>query len=77
MSWSNIDNAYKTQDFNSKQGKQFNKDKMIEMQNGTCNIMEGFTEARSRNQEQIYIKLGMTILKIIIIQIQIDLKIYL
>lgn len=44
MPWSNIDDAYKIQNFNSDQGKRFYNYKMTETPFETYNIMEGFVE---------------------------------
>ena len=62
MPWSNIDDAYKIQNFNSDQGKRFYKYKMTETPFETYNIMEGFVEG-NRGQRKEYtdkIELSLT-----------------
>ena len=49
MAWSNIDDVYKIQNFNSDQGKRFNKYKTAEPPFETYNIMEGFQGENTNN----------------------------
>ena len=79
MPWSNIDDAYKIQNFNSDQGKRFYNYKMTETPFETYNIMEGFVEgnqnpAPNPDPDQILTQLKLQYPNININQILTQLK---